>query len=416
VVLEQKLIESTDRSVLHGVVIARSLPEALELERRIQALPPVASVDSMSGFLAGDQTRKLEWIRKIKADLDDIRFEPVDTGPVDIRGLSAALWRMQGYLGLARQAAAEGGETDLAEQLQRIRQVIGELRRAMLAEDPGQAAQRLAQFQQALFNDVQETFETIRNQDVSGPLQIDDLPGALRRRFISTSGELHLIQVYPEVDIWQRPNQQIFIEALRHELDPDRTGSPVVTGTPVQLYEYTALLKNSYEEAARYALGAIALLVLIHFRSLLCVLLALLPVGVGTLWMIGIMGQFGHSFNPANIMTLPLVIGIGVTSGIHILNRFAEEQNPGILAKSTGKAVIVAGLTTVVGFGSLMLAKHQGIASLGYVMAVGTSMCMLAALTSLPALLQLLVMWGWKGGKRPSDPTKMSALGREEPR
>jgi predicted RND superfamily exporter protein len=115
-------------------------------------------------------------------------------------------------------------------------------------------------------------------------------------------------------------------------------------------------------------------------------------------------------------MTLPLVIGIGVTSSIHMLNRFAEEQNPGILAKSTGKAVMVAGLTTVVGFGSLMLAKHQGIASLGYVMALGTSMCMLAALTSLPALLQLLVLVGWRAGKRPSDPTKLSALGREEPR
>ena len=65
-------------------------------------------------------------------------------------------------------------------------------------------------------------------------------------------------------------------------------------------------------------------------------------------------------------MTLPLVIGVGVTNGIHILNRFAEEQNPSILARSTGKAVLVSGLTTIAGFGSLMLAEHRGIASLGY--------------------------------------------------
>jgi hypothetical protein len=81
-------------------------------------------------------------------------------------------------------------------------------------------------------------------------------------------------------------------------------------------------------------------------------------------------------------------VGIGVTNGIHILNRFAEERTPSILAKSTGKAVLVSGLTTIAGFGSLMLAEHQGIASLGFVMSVGVAACMIAALTFLPALLR----------------------------
>ena len=76
----------------------------------------------------------------------------------------------------------------------------------------------------------------------------------------------------------------------------------MITGTPVQLLEYTTLLKESYEEAARYALGAIALLVFLHFRSVICVLLALTPVGLGTWWMLGVMGERGIDFNPANIM------------------------------------------------------------------------------------------------------------------
>jgi predicted RND superfamily exporter protein len=86
---------------------------------------------------------------------------------------------------------------------------------------------------------------------------------------------------------------------------------------------------------------------------------------------------------------LPLVIGIGVTNGIHILNRFAEEKNPGILAKSTGKAVLVSGLTTIAGFGSLVIADHQGISSLGWVLGAGTTTCMLAGLTVLPAILTI---------------------------
>jgi predicted RND superfamily exporter protein len=105
--------------------------------------------------------------------------------------------------------------------------------------------------------------------------------------------------------------------------------------------------------------------------------------------MVGFMGWTGIPFNPANIMTLPLVIGIGVTNGIHILNRFAEEKNPSILAKSTGKAVLVSGLTTIAGFGSLIVGEHQGIQSLGWIMAVGTATCMTAGLTFLPAVLTL---------------------------
>ena len=124
-------------------------------------------------------------------------------------------------------------------------------------------------------------------------------------------------------------------------------------------------------------------------------ILALIPVLLGFLWMVAFMVLFGFSFNPANVMTLPLTVGIGVTNGIHILNRFAEEQNPSILARSTGKAVIVSALTTVFGFGSLILAEHRGIRSLGCVMSVGTMTCMTVGLTFLPAILNMLSRRGW---------------------
>ena len=139
-------------------------------------------------------------------------------------------------------------------------------------------------------------------------------------------------------------------EVQKEFIDQVGKVDPNVTGTPVQLYHYTALLKDSYEQAAWYSLGAIALLVFVHFRSLLCVVLALVPVAIGSLWLGGLMGWLGVPLNPANIMTLPLVIGIGVTNGIHILNRFAEEQTPSILARSTGKAVLVSGLDRHRGF------------------------------------------------------------------
>jgi len=183
----------------------------------------------------------------------------------------------------------------------------------------------------------------------------------------------------------------------------------------VQLYEYTELLKQSYIQAAWYSLAAIVVLVLIHFRSILSVVLSLLPVAIGSIWLGGLMGWFGVPLNPANIMTLPLVIGIGVTNGIHILNRFAEEQHPSILARSTGKAVLVSGLTAIAGFGSLILAKDRGIYSLGCVMATGIATCMIAGLTLLPALLNLTLRRR-PGKKQPSADNALSTLGQEEPR
>jgi uncharacterized protein len=189
---------------------------------------------------------------------------------------------------------------------------------------------------------------------------------------------------------------------------------PGITGTPVQLYEYTDLLKNSYIQAAWYSLIAITLMVFFHFRSLLAVVLALIPVGIGALWLVGLMGAVGAEFNPANIMTLPLVIGIGVTNGIQILNRYAEEGTPNILTRSTGKAVLVSGLTAISGFGSLILAQHHGIHSLGCVMSVGIATCMIAGLTFLPALLNLIGKH-YSLIKQPSA-SKEPTPGQEEPR
>jgi len=268
-----------------------------------------------------------------------------------------------------------------------------EMLRGSAADQPVVAAQ-LGNYQRALFDDLRSTFEALQQQDNREKLRVEDLPSALRDRFVGIHGK-QLLQVYPRENVWQRGPQEEFVRQVR-------TIDPNVTGTPVQLLEYTTLLKRSYEEAAVYSLIAIAILVLMHFRSLGSVILALLPVAIGSLWLGGIMGWFNIPLNPANIMMLPLIIGIGVTNGIHILNRFAEEQTPSILAKSTGKAVLVSGLTTIAGFGSLALAKHRGIESLGYVMATGVATCMFAGLTFLPALLNLLMQKRNQKKNRPS--------------
>jgi hopanoid biosynthesis associated RND transporter like protein HpnN len=409
---EYKLINATNattKSVLYGAVVATNLPQAVALEEQIKKLPAVASVESITRFLAENQTGKLAMVEDIKRDLAPVHFDEPDRQPVSLSELSATLYSFYGYLGAANDEVQKD-EPELSKQFVSLRSAVEEFRKEMLRGYPDCVpanAGKLAEYQQALFEDVGDTFEALQTQDTRGPLRVEDLPQALRDRFVGVSGN-YLLMVYPKKDVWRRENQKEFIDQVG-KIDPN------VTGTPVQLYHYTELLKRSYEEAAQYSLAAIALLVLLHFRSPLSVALALVPVGVGALWLGGIMGCFGIPLNPANIMTLPLVIGIGVTNGIHILNRFAEEQTASILARSTGKAVLVSGLTAIAGFGSLILGKHRGIQSLGCVMSIGLATCMIAGLTFLPALLNLLAEWE-RRKKQPGAANARTAPGREEPR
>jgi hopanoid biosynthesis associated RND transporter like protein HpnN len=415
VVYEKKLLFSGE-SILYAAVVATNLNQARQYELAAKTLPSVASVDgddkgqSIYDVLTSDASAKLETVRGIKSDVSEFHFAPADPRPVQLDDLGATLWETMGYLVWAADET-KTGQPELSPQFQSLYNAVSAFRVTMLSGDPA-IPQRLKEYQQALFDDIHDTFAALQDQDTGGGLKPEDLPPTLRNRFIGVSGKKFRVMVFPKKDIWQRENQADFIHQLWSVIPEDR-----VTGTPVQLLEYETLLKESYEQAALYALGAIALMVFLHFRSLFCVLLSLMPVAIGMTWLAGLMGRTGIPFNPANIMTLPLVIGIGVTNGIHILNRFAEELQPGILARSTGKAVLVSGLTAMTGFGSLILGRHQGIQSLGLVMSIGIATCMVAGLTFLPALLGLLVRRGWTLQiKRPGSDNARPLPDPEEPR
>jgi preprotein translocase subunit SecF len=405
------------QSILYAAIVADSLEQAAQFEREVTNLPTVASVDgsdrgdAMFDLLTKDQSPEIKLVRQIKKEVADLKFANVDTNDVALHDLSRTLWSTTGYLNLAGDEVAKD-RPELAAELRALAQSITDLRIKMLSGDLA-VPDRLKDYQQALFEDIRHTFESIQTQETGSRLQPQDLPPALRSRFVGQTGKF-MVQVFPKDDVWKHENQEKLIADLRGAMkgQADR-----VTGTPVQLYEYTTLLKDSYQQAALYALVAIAVMVYFHFRSVLCVILSLLPVAIGSAWTLGLMGLAGVYFNPANIMTLPLVIGIGVTNGIHILNRVAEEHIASILGKSTGKAVLVSGLTALTGFGSLMLGKHQGLQSLGLVMSVGIGACMIAGLTFLPALISILGRYGWSitnerlGGGNATPPPSV-----EEPR
>ncbi len=127
-------------------------------------------------------------------------------------------------------------------------------------------------------------------------------------------------------------------------------------------------------------------------------MLVLVPTVAGGVYTLGLMDLVGVQFNLANLVILPLIIGIGVVDGVHIVHRYREtpEDGTNVIAKSTGLSVVLTSLTTIVGFGSLMVADHRGVYSLGLLLSLGVGSCLLTSVTLLPALMKWFHARGWR--------------------
>ncbi len=378
---ELKLLGGSDRSTTAAEVVARSLDEVRFKTAALQALPTVSRVESVLTFLPEEQERKLRLLRGLRPVLGGLAIAPGGGGPLDLAGLSATLDRIRFKMveGAADASAADPSARQRAE----VRALVEAFHARVAAVGPAAARARLAAFEHALFLDLADKIGTLRANVMGGPMTAADLPEPLRKRYIGQNGR-YLIRVYPEEDIWEPGPLARFVAQLQ-SVDPD------VVGDPVSMHIYTQAFRRAYEQAAVYALIAMFVLVLIDFQALGHALLAMTPLLVGAGWTAGLMWVFGVQFNLANVIFLPLIVGAGVENGIMILHRWRENGTVfrGI-PTSTGKGVALASLTTVVGFGSLMISGHRGVHSLGLLLTLGTACVLVASLTVLPGVLWIL--------------------------
>ena len=151
------------------------------------------------------------------------------------------------------------------------------------------------------------------------------------------------------------------------------------------------IMRDAYRQAFMYAFAAIVGILLIAFRSVKFALIGLIPLVVGILYMVAGMWICGISFNSANVIVMPLVLGIAVDSGIYIINRYRREEGSAasVVMSSTGVGVLLNTLTIMASFGALMVAHHQGVFSIGVVMSLGMIACQIAFMIALPAVLTL---------------------------
>lgn len=381
VVWEKRLVEHSQRSLLSCAALAGSPEEAKTKIEAFEALPTVAAVESVYSILPEDQDEKLAILRSFLTDIPLVKSASLHPllslpGPKDVEEIQATLKRIR-FKMQEDQADQWGADAPVVEQMARVRSLAEEVIQALNASP--EVLQRLGDYQARFRQDLLETLEFVRKGASASPMSLEDIPREVRDRFYQNNQ--YMIRIYPRESVWESGSLARFIKSLQG-VDPE------VVGDPVSLYVFSSAFKQACVLASFYAVVAIFLLLFFSFRSLGVALLAMAPLGVGTLWTVGVMGWVGMDFNLANSIFMPLVVAAGVEYGVIILHRWKEGGLlPGELLFSTAKGVILAALTTTVGFGTLMLSHHRGIFSLGYVSAVGSLCVLAAAIVLLPALL-----------------------------
>jgi predicted RND superfamily exporter protein len=243
----------------------------------------------------------------------------------------------------------------------------------------------LREFQGGMFAELPGKLTMLKESFGATEIRESDVPPQLSKRFVGVSGKL-LLQVAAKKEIFERAPLEEFVGQVKSVV-------PNATGEPVMVYESLTVLRDAYSKAFIYAFIGIVILLLINFRSIRYALLGTLPLAAGLLFMIGGMRLIGISFNSANIIVLPLILGVGIDSAIYILNRYRQgDETPAQVAtRSAGIGVFLNALTILFSFGALMVAHHQGVFSIGAVMSLGMVASVAAFLIFMPALLSL---WG----------------------
>lgn len=171
------------------------------------------------------------------------------------------------------------------------------------------------------------------------------------------------------------------------QIDADVTGIIPVTSTVKHL------VIESINIITSVAFILVLTVLTLHFRKVKLVIGALVPMTVGLIWMLGTMPLIGLNLNFFNIAIIPIIVGIGIDDGVHIIHRYKEGKRNDLFVALhlSGKAVVMTSLTTIIAFGSLYFSDYKGLAAMGYLAITGVTFSLICTMTLLPALI---ITWG----------------------
>jgi hopanoid biosynthesis associated RND transporter like protein HpnN len=369
VAIEEQLLSTSDQSLWYAVTLCQNREELLKKKQQFSKMPSVERVDEIVSLIPSDLEAKRPLIAEIDRRLADLPLQlpvlPIDS-PAEF---DRALQQCAGMLAADRSGGA-------------VLQWVDQLRTQLRVLSEREASLRLGEFQQHSAGELLGRLQALRASANPQPPGVAELPPALVERFVGRTGK-HQLRIYGRGNLWDMASLERFVQDVKR-VDPQ------VTGKPLQTYYASRQMQQSYIHAACYALIAITIAIILDFGNLRDSLLALLPMALGVVIMFGLMGLFDIPLNAANMIVLPLLLGIGLDTGVHMVHDYRAQSGRYRISASTAVSVLITALTTIVGFGALMIASHRGLQSLGRVMTIGATACLATSLITLPALLTWL--------------------------
>ncbi len=358
------LMASPTTNPLSINVMVPSIAEIGAEAQQLGSLPLVARVLSIESFVPGDQAAKLALVSDAEALLGvTLAPRPNVTPPSPDEIRTAA-----GDALAAIEPALAKLPTDHP-----LAAVAGDLRRLSVASDPIVRA-----VDESLTRYLPMLLEQLRTALTAQPVSVEALPAELSRDWLLPDGRAR-IQVVPT------PATQDS-DVLRRFVDQVVAVAPNAGGAAIAFEATGGTIVDAFRTAALTAIAAIALILLISLRRILDSALVLAPLLLSSLITVVVVVATGSSLNYANIIALPLLLGVGVSFNIYFVMNWRKGQTS-VLGSATARAVLYSALTTSSAFGTLTLSGHPGTASMGLLLLISLACTLLTTFGFLPALL-----------------------------
>lgn len=231
-----------------------------------------------------------------------------------------------------------------------------------------------------LLGNLPPVLDRLRLQLTAEAVTLQSLPQALQRKWLDEAGHYRL-QIEPAANLFSNAALLAFVEAVS-------AVAPKATGAPMEYVYSSRTIIQAFVTAFALALGVIAILLVVLLRSFADTARALAPLLLGSLLLVAAMVLTGLQFNFANVIVLPLLLGIGVANGIHVIWRARSDTVINPVASSAGRAVLVSVATTLASFVALWLSPHRGMSSIGALLGMGLVLQLACTFVVLPALMQ----------------------------
>ena len=378
----RELLAEAEDSPWHAIALAKERKEAEYLAQRLAKLPEVSKVVTIQDFVPSEQEEKLLLIEEMALTMGPITISPRPEPPLGdvaarqrhaLDALAAALDRfIKTYPAHSATETARKLNASLTNLFARL-DTVGTDERAKLLDS----------VEDDLLVTLPTALQSLRLATEAVPFGEEDLPVELIHRWHSSRTGEYRVAVSPAEDLNDNDALRRFVRAVQ-EVAPNATGAPMVS------LEAGEAVVKAFVQAFLLALVGIIVILLILLRSLKYTVLVLLPLLLSSLFTASFTVLLDVPFNFANIIALPLLLGLGIDSSLHMVHRSLNNElvSEVLVHTSTARAIFYSALTALVDFASLMFSSHQGTASMGIMLTVGLTFTLVCTLAILPVLLR----------------------------